>query len=386
MLKSFSLERRCHLFASEYRLSRLATFSLIGVMLLCNPAASAQNAGTAPQDLKTFPDLNQLQQEVLAFWSLVVQGRKFQALRYVAEGQDHFLNWKWPRVQSYRVTKLDLKNGSNEVLVTITATITPPGFEAALSWPLRQRWVFRDQAWRILVEGSNPAAAFGGKSRIRTMSGRDQAETLQQFKRLQIGPKRIHFGAVLRGETIWQELSYKNESELGIQVRVIQSPRWVALDRSDFIAGPEDEGMLLLGVFTENLEGEIRGELTLELSHGTVRQEQMVSVLGSITPPLSLAPGRLVLVPGISYEIRVQNHTQQEVRIAEIVPPVDFLVAKWSSSASSHIAPDGSAALKVTWDADRAPQDWSGGILRLLLDQPVGGRSELTVPVLRQFP
>ena len=341
-------------------------------MLLCNPPAWAKPAETIPQDLvETVPDLNQLQQEVLEFWSLVVQGKKFQALRYVAEGQDHFLNWKWPLVRSYRVTNLDLKNGSDEVLVTTTAMVSPPGFEAALSWPVRQRWVFRDQAWRILVEGSNPAAVFEGESRIRTTSGRDQAETLKQFKRLQIGPKRIHFGAVLQGETIWQELTYKNEGELGIRVRVIQSPRWVALDRSDFIAGPEDEGTWLLGVFTENLEGEVQGELTLELSHGTVRQEQMVSVLGSITPPLSLAPGRLVLVPGISYEIRVQNHTHQEVRIAEIVSPVDFLVAKWSSSASVHIAPDGSAALKVTWDADRAPQDWSGGILRLLLDQPV---------------
>ena len=384
--KPAHLERRCHLFASKFRLPRLAALSLIGVMLLCNPPAWAKPAETIPQDLETVPDLDQLQQEVLEFWSLVVQGKKFQALGYVAEGQDHFLNWKWPLVRSYRVTNLDLKNGSDEVLVTTTAMVSPPGFGAAVSWPVRQRWVFRDQAWRILVEGSNPAAVFGGKSRIRTTSGRDQAETLKQFKRLQIGPKRIHFGAVLQGETIWQELTYKNGGGLGIRVRVIQSPRWVALDRSDFIAGPEDEGTWLLGVFTENLEGGVQGELTLELSHGTVRQEQMVSVLGSITPPLSLAPGRLVLVPGISYEIRVQNHTRQEVRIAEIVSPVDFLVAEWSSSASARIAPDGSAALKVTWDADRAPQDWSGGILRLLLDQPVAGRPELTVPILRQFP
>ena len=48
---------------------------------------------------------------------------------------------------------------------------SPPGFGAALSWPVRQRWVFRDQAWRILVEGSNPAAVFGGKSRIQAAPG-----------------------------------------------------------------------------------------------------------------------------------------------------------------------------------------------------------------------
>ena len=144
-------------------------------MLLCNPPAWAKPAETIPQDLvETVPDLNQLQQEVLEFWSLVVQGKRFQALRYVAEGQDHFLNWKWPLVRSYRVTNLDLKNGSDEVLVTTTAMVSPPGFEAALSWPVRQRWVFRDPAWRILVEGSNPAAVFGGKSRRPADPSSDQ--------------------------------------------------------------------------------------------------------------------------------------------------------------------------------------------------------------------
>ena len=345
----------------------------------------AQPPESAPSAHEAGPNLNQLQDRVLEFWALVTRGQNYQALGYVAEGQDYFLNWKWPPVKSYRVTNLGLEDGSDEVIVTTTATVTPPGFETTVSWPTRQRWVFRDQAWRILVEGSNPAAVFGGESRIRTTSGQDQAETLQQFKRLRVGPRRIQFAA-LQGDTIWQELSYKNESELDIRVRVIQSPRWVALNRSDFIAGPGDEGVWLLGVFTENLEGEIQGNLTLELSHGKVRQEQMVSVLGSIKPPLSLAPGRLILVPGTAHAIRVQNHTRQEVRIAEIVSPVDFLAAEWSSSQGGGLAPDGSAVLKITWDADRAPQDWSGGVLRLLLDQPVVGRSEITVPVLRQFP
>ena len=74
------------------------------------------------------PDLNRLQKRVLEFWSRVTRGQKYQALGYVAEGQDHFLNWKWPPVESYRVANLELKEGSPEVVVTVQAVVRPPTF------------------------------------------------------------------------------------------------------------------------------------------------------------------------------------------------------------------------------------------------------------------
>ena len=374
------------MFAPEFRLPILAAFSLIGVMLLCNPSAWAQPAETVPQDLETFPDLNQLQQDVLDFWSLMSQGKKFQALHYVAEGQDHFLNWKWPRVQSYRVTNLDLKNGADEVLVTTTATILPPGFEAALSWPVRQRWVFRDQAWRILVERPKLAALFGGTIPRPAKSGLDHTEILQEFRRFQIGKRRIHFGEALQGDVIWDEISYKNESAIEISVRVSEAPGWLALDRSHFVAKPGGEGTLLLGVFTEQLEGDIKGTVTLELAHGKASRTQTVPVLGSVRAPLALVPGRLVLVPGAIHEILVRNNGKEGIRITEILPPEDFITAEWATPESAPIEPGSRSILRVQWDAERIPEDWSGGVLRLVLDQPVGSRRELTIPILRRFP
>ena len=41
---------------------------------------------------------------------------------------------------------------------------------------------------------------------------------------------------------IWHEIPYKNESEIEISVRVIQSPNWIALDRSYFVAEPGGAG------------------------------------------------------------------------------------------------------------------------------------------------
>ena len=375
--------------SSEFRLARTPASPLIAVLLL--GLLSAGSAWSQPSEInplgrdEAIPDLNQLQKRVLEFWSRVTRGEKYQALSYVAEGQDHFLNWKWLPVESYRVANLELKEGSHEVVVTVQAVVRPPTFRTPVNWPVRQRWIFREDAWRILVEGSNFAALFGGASPRPADSGLDQTETRKQLKRFRIGQRRIHFGQILQGEVSWHEIPYKNESEIEISVRVIQSPNWIALDHSYFVVKPGGEGTLLLGVVTEWLEGEIKGELTLELSHGEASRTQKVPVLGSVRMPLSITPGRLVLVPGASHEILVRNNGQEEIRISEIRMPSNFLVSEWVAG-SARIGPGNHSILKIRWDADQASKGWSGGSIRLRLAQSVGGKTELTIPVLRRFP
>ena len=235
------------------------------------------------------------------------------------------------------------------------------------------------------MKRSNLAAVFGGKRPRPAASSPDQAETRKQLRKFRLGKRRIQFGQVPQGEASWHQIPYKNESEIEIGLRVIESPNWIALDRSYFVARPGEEGSLLLGVFTEQLEGdEIKGELTLELGHGEARHSQTISVQGSVQPSLSAAPGRLVLVPGVSHEIAVHNRGREEIRIAEIVPPGDFIEAEWATKESARIAPQGRSMLKVQWHAERTPENWGGGVLRLVL--AVSGSRELTIPLLRKFP
>ena len=372
----------------EFRLARTPASPLIAVILL--GVLSAGSAGSQPSEIdplgrEGIPDLNRLQKRVLEFWSLVTRGQKYQALSYVAEGQDHFLNWKWPPVESYRVANLELEEGSHEVVVMVQAVVRPPGFGNPVNWPVRQRWVFRKDTWQILVEGSKLAALFGGTRPRPADSSLDQTETLQEFRRFRIGKRRIHFGQVLQGEVIWDEIPYKNESAIEIGVRVSEAPSWIALDRSHFVIEPGGEGALLLGVFTEKLEGDIKGALTLELGHGGTSRTQTIPVLGSVRVPLSIVPGRLVLVPGASHEILLRNDTQETVRIAEIRMPAVFLVSEWAAG-SAQIGPGSHSILKVRWAAAQTSEGWSGGVIRLRLAQPVGGQTEVTIPVLRRFP
>ena len=374
--------------SSEFRLPRAPASPLIAVILL--GVLSAGSAGSQPSEIdplgrEGIPDLNRLQKRVLEFWSRVTRGQKYQALSYVAEGQDHFLNWKWPPVESYRVANLELEEGSHEVVVMVQAVVRPPGFGNPVNWPVRQRWVFRKDTWQILVEGSKLAALFGGTRPRPADSSLDQTETLQEFRRFRIGKRRIHFGKVLQGEVIWDKIPYKNESAIEIGVRVSEAPSWIALDRSHFVVGPGGEGALLLGVFTEQLEGGIKGALILELGHGGTSRTRTVPVLGSVRVPLAPVPARLVLVPGASHEILLRNDTQEVVRIAEIRMPADFLVSEWAAG-SVQIDPGSHSILKVRWDAAQTSEGWSGGVIRLLLAQPAGGQTELTIPILQRFP
>ena len=374
--------------SSEFRLPRAPASPLIAVLLLGTLSAGSawsQPSERAPVDREAIPDLNRLQKRVLEFWSQVTRGQKYQALRYVAEGQDHFLNWQWPPVESYRVANLEFKDGSHKVVVTVQAVVRPPGFGTPVNWPVRQRWVLREDTWMIRVEGSNLAALFGGTSPRPADSSLDQTETLQEFRRFRIGKRRLHFGQVLQGEVIWDEIPYKNESAIEIGVRVSEAPSWIALDRSHFVIEPGGEGALLLGVFTEKLEGDIKGALTLELGHGGTSRTQTIPVLGSVRVPLSIVPARLVLVPGASHEILLRNDTQEAVRIAEIRMPAVFLVSEWAAG-SAQIGPGSHSILKVRWAAAQTSEGWSGGVIRLRLAQPVGGQTEVTIPVLRRFP
>ena len=150
------------------------------------------------------------------------------------------------------------------------------------------------------------------------------------------------------------------------------------------VVDPEEFSGGLHPVFTEQLEPDIPEAITLELAHGEVSQEQTVSVVGSTTPPMSIMPGRLVLVSGMSHEILVRNNSQEGILVAEIPTPADFLAVGWATLESADIAPGSDAILNVIGDAERTPEDWSGGVVWLA--EPVAGRMEATIPVLRRFP
>ena len=62
----------------------------------------------------------------------------------------------------------------------------------------------------------------------------------------------------------------------------------------------------------------------------------------------------------------------------------DFLVSEWAAG-SARIGPGNRSILRVRWDAAQKSEGWSGGVIRLRLARPVGGQTELTIPVLRRL-
>ena len=164
---------------------------------------------------------------------------------------------------------------------------------------------------------------------------------------------------------VWHEIPYKNESEIEINVRVIQSPSWIAL-------GPQ----LLrcrAGSRRDIAPGCVYGESGRAISRG--RSPWNWAMEKSVTPKRFRCwdrsePARL---DGVARRRRRQQM------------PAGFLVSEWVAG-SAQIGPGSHSILKVRWDAAQTSEGWSGGVIRLRLAQPVDGQTELTIPILQRFP
>ena len=336
------------------------------------------------------PDLNLLQKRVLEFWSLMTQRQQLKALSYVDEqGQEPFLRWKWPPVKSFALRKVQLGDDPASARVSVGAVVTYPGLVHELEWPIEQQWVFGDGTWKIIVKESRAVEAlFGGRdfSPQSPVDSPDKEEVSKALRQFEIKPKLINFGQVTQGESIWQEISYGNGSTLAVTVKVDQAPPWVGFDKSSFVVDPGQGGTLNLGVLTQELEGEIRGNVSFVMSREGVQLEQELPIMGSVTALVSIVPHHLILGPGSSHHLVIHNNAAQQIEITDILSSASFVEVGWPPGQQHKIDPQSQATLNVTWHPSRAPDDWTGGWIELVLARPVKGHSSFKIALLRQFP
>ena len=160
----------------------------------------------------------------------MVQGKKFQALRYVAEGQDHFLELEVASSSILPGNESGFKewigrgsrhdNGHGQpsgvrggVELAGSATMGLPGPQPGESW-------LKDRTRQPSLGGRAGSGQRLGAIRRRPSSS-SSASRLGQS-----GSISARFS---REKRSGRRFTYKNEGELGIRVRVIQSP---TLDRS----------------------------------------------------------------------------------------------------------------------------------------------------------
>ena len=268
------------------------------------------------------------------------------------------------------------------------AVVTYAGFVRDLDWPVDQRWVFRDNTWFLIVEASRAAIIFGGGGSTPTSRDDEPKRRIVEraLRRFEMG-SRVRFDEVRQGQILWREISYRNGSDLPVSVRIDQIPPWVGLDHTHFTVEPGQHGTLLLGVFTEQLEGEIRGKLSVVASYNDVEVSRQLDILGVVTAPIAIVPHQLILGSRLSHRIRVHNTTDQQVEIDKILSSADFIQVQWPSGQDGQIlGPQSSTLLEMTWDPEGLPEQWMSGWIELVPAQPVEGHSSWRIQVVRRFP
>ena len=335
------------------------------------------------------PDLNLLQKRVIELWSLVTQDQKLKALSYVEPGrQELFLKYNWRPLKGFALREIRLSNQPGEAFVTVRAKAVSASFTGGLEWPVEQTWIFRDGTWFFRAEESRVKELFRGQSSPgpAASSSKERKRIERKLRQFRIAASRIQFGQVDQGETQWREIDYQNSSQIPVAVRVDKAPPWVGFDSSHFRVNPGEKGKLLLGVFSQALEGEIVGSVSLILTHRGVEVKREFKVVGSVTPAISVVPRHLIVGPNSLHAILIQNNTDQPVEISRIRSSDSFIVAEPAAGESDIVGPRARATLEVTWTESKVPEDWTAGWIELMLSEPVGGHASFRIPVVRKFP
>ena len=208
-----------------------------------------------------------------------------------------------------------------------------------------------------------------------------------ELSRLKFLPHQIGLGEVRPGSVVEQEISYQNQGEHSLTVRLDSAPAWIGVDQSLFAVEPGGEGTLKLAVFTGSLDGKVSGTVYLTVTGGQagqVSEEKKILLSMEVVSPLVVTPRVLLLHGGSRHELRLRNNTDRELEIRKIIVPGKFLKVERSSDTEGEIPAHGYLDLPVRWYPEETPKDWAGGEIELVLEQPLpSGSSSITVSVLR---
>ncbi|MDA2923362.1 hypothetical protein MYX65_01690 [Acidobacteria bacterium AH-259-L09] len=367
--------------------------SLRGVVLYFIIAAVApiEFVQAIGETVENSPDLNLLRERVTAFWSLLQQGRRREALEYVEPAsQDHFLNRRSLPFRSFEIRTIHFENPT-AVLVTTDVTIQPPQFFRPIKWPVKERYLFQAGNWFVQVQESNARDLFRSKRGKRSrqparINDSDEGKIAKELSRFEIRAKRLILGSLQQGDVIWRDIPYRNDSQVVLSVKITRAPGWIAFDKSEFEVEPQGKGTLRLGVFTEGLEGKISGEISLSISHGSVARDHTFVLEGHVRASVAIVPARLIVAGSAAHTILIENNTDQELQIVRVIPSAEFLEVEWEADELPKVAPGSRVALKLQWEAARIPMDWAGGSIQLQVAAPVAGRKSFDILLLPEFP
>ena len=262
----------------------------------------------------------------------------------------------------------------------------------SLDWPVREIWTFQSDIWFVEIPKSDPGAFFGGRDERKGLpdSAAQQAERKRiekELDRFTLSESHFELGELKQGDMILREIRYQNQSQETVWVRVSAGASWIMYDKIRFRVVPGQEGAIQIRIFTNQLDGKSASWVSVLLQIAPVKVERRVTLQGYVKAPLTLTPRRLILEDRSAEEILIRNNLQQQIHVRQVVLPHDFLeLVEWPSRVVRTIPPGGTMILKLRWNLEQVPDDWTSGSIQLRLAEPIEDRTGIFIPVLRSSP
>ncbi len=366
----------------------MASLALCVAMLGPPSYFSQTKPGTPRPAVRTAakPSLDALVQRVNAYWRLLAEGKKRQALEYVEKSSRGILAGRIvPPFSKPRIVRLEPTAADKEVDVTVTVTRALPPLPGEFEWPVLNQWAFSSGVWFVKVQNDflaqfSAAARAGGKVLSPEETEKRQAAIRDK---LRFSSYEVAFGTVREGRQVDFDLEYDLDGDEPFDVQVKASP--IAED----IVGLSDHKLLpgklqkaRLSFFTEGYDGAVDGKLTLLAGREGIQVPFEFRLHGKVYTPLSKAPKVIRFLKGENEKkVEIRNNSSFEVRFESVASETDNFEV---SPLPQILAPGGRCELTVKSHLKDTSANRAETIL-LRLAQPVDGAYNLPLPLITNF-
>jgi hypothetical protein len=339
---------------------------------------------------KTRPSLDLLLERVNAYWSLLVAGKKAEALEFVdRESRGSFDARRTPAFSEPRVSRLEPGSTGVEVFVTVTIKRVLPPISAPFDWPVTEKWAFHEGNWFVTIPKSSSlfSTQFSTQSPGEKAPRLSPEEAEQRRKAirdaLQFQTTVLDFGTVRQGERATLPLKYRLDWDQAMDVGFKNTPPdliFRGLEQRKLAAGKSQE--IKMELLTQNYDGEVNEAFTILARHQEVEVPYEFKLRAFVYTPVSVSPRVLRFLKGErEHEIVVRNNSKSEVKIASLYSQSSGFKVEPLPQA---LGPGQESRFKVTHLINRSDTNHQER-LALIFAGPVEGMANLSLPVVLNY-
>lgn len=350
----------------------------LSILGLCVAAPRTQG-GRAGQR----PSLDRLVERVESFWSALARRDKLRALEYVdPASRDVFTAWMVPPFSDPRVARLEPAREAGEALVAVEVLRMLPPLASPVTWPVTQKWVFRDGDWFVVVERFLPPfLASPQKIPKAELSPKEVEERINAVRRLlTFETTDLDFGTIRQGKLARLSVGYRLAGDEPLDLVFRNAPDYLmvrGLEGRKF--QPGENRRIEFEFPTELMAGKVERSFTVVVRHRGVEVPFEFRMRADIYAPVAALPPVVRFRRGErEKEIVVTNNSKSAVRIQAPAEPGSEFTA---GPLPLDLPPGASAKLTVRMRLPIQRSDYRAG-LALDFAAPVEDMKSLDLPII----